>query len=58
MVALPLNQACLACGCIDFLEPAVVGETLGKKTLEGLGMKLNDGDDVFICFACYLELGQ
>lgn len=55
---IPLNQACLACGSVDFLERAVVGETLSRAALEALGMELKDGDYVLICFSCYLELGQ
>lgn len=57
-MALPLNQACLTCGSMDFLEPVTVGETLCKKRLEGLGIPLNEGDDVLICLVCYVELGQ
>lgn len=55
---IPLNQACLTCGSMDYLEHALVGETLSRETLLDLGMELENGDDVLICFACYLELGQ
>ncbi len=57
-MSIPLNQACLTCGSMDYLEHAVVGETLPRETLLNLGMELENGDDVLICFACYLELGQ
>ncbi len=55
---IPLNRACLACASMDFLELVMVGETISRETLQALGMDLQEGDAVLICFSCYLELGE
>ncbi len=55
---IPLNQTCLACGDTDYLKRVIVGETLPRAILDKMGIELEDGDYVLICFNCYQELGQ
>ncbi|NLJ56555.1 MAG: hypothetical protein GX334_05825 [Firmicutes bacterium] len=50
----PLNT-CLTCGSRDFLETAIVGETLSIEKLAAGGIHLDVGEEVFICFNCLLE---
>ncbi len=51
----PVNSTCVTCGSRDYLEPAIVGETLCAEKLAASGMLLDRGEEVYICFNCLLE---
>lgn len=52
------NGTCITCGGRDFLEQVIVGETISAKKLDACGMPVDEGEEVFICFNCLLELSQ
>ena len=52
----PLNNSCLFCGEDLFLKRAMVGVTISKDKLKELEIDLNDGDEVFICMECLLQV--
>lgn len=56
MASIPLNSSCFTCGSRDFLEIAIVGETISQNALKERGIFLEEGDEVFICWECLPEV--